>query len=250
MKKVTTKVLVLMLIIPMLLIFTMATTIDMTAVMVDTIPVTSVDIEGEEVLFVDITSDNNSVKLNTVVSPKEATNKKVEYTTQSVANQKQAIISISSDGTVYPKSSGSIRVVATADGGRQDSVQINFYSTVASEVEQITETININVGEETKIVTGTDFKLYPSSANGSITYTASNNKVKVDKYTGEITGLFTGTSIVTASIAGVEYNQATNKFEDKIYVLDFNVIVSSVNSQEIFSFAGGTNETKVGYHRY
>lgn len=244
MKKITTKVIILMLLIPMLLIFTMVTTIDMTTVMVDNIPVTSVEIEGEEVLFVDVTKENNTVKLNAVVNPKEATNKQVSYSVEAVSDEQKASVVISSEGIVYPMSAGTVRVIATADGGRQDSVQINFYSTLASEVEQLTQSIDVEVGSQIKLAAGTDFKVYPSSANGSITYTTNSNKVKVDKYTGEITGLFIGSTTVTANIAGIKYNNELNKFEEITYSLDFIVNVTSESNQEIFSFAGGKVETE------
>ena len=79
MKKITTKMILLMFIIPLLLVFSMVTTIDMAAIMVD-VPVTSVEIEGEEILFVDVSETSNFVELKTTVKPKEATNKNVTYT--------------------------------------------------------------------------------------------------------------------------------------------------------------------------
>ena len=228
----------------MLLIFTMGTTIDMTAIMLD-IPVTSVDIEGEEIIFVDVSSDNNAVELNAVVSPKEATNKTVTFTGETVQGEKLAIVDISANGKITPKSVGTIRVVATANGGRQDSVQINFYSTKASEIEQLYENISIEVGEQLTLNQGSAFNILPASASGSsVVYTASNNKVKVDKYTGEITGLFVGQTVVTATIEGIKYDEVTNKFIDTEYSMDFNVTVESDDEQEIFSFAGGKTQTE------
>ena len=187
MKKITTKITILMLIIPMLLIFTMSTTINMTSIMVD-VPVTSVDIEGEEILFVNVGEGTNTVKLNTIVSPKEATNKNITYTTERVGNEKLANVSVSKDGLVSASSVGTVRVVATGDSGRQDSVQINFYSTTASELTLVNNIINVKVGEKKTINIGENFNVYPSSANVGVTFTANNNKIAVDKYSGEITG--------------------------------------------------------------
>jgi len=243
-KKITTKVILLMLIIPLLLVFTMVTTIDMTSIMVD-IPVTSVEIEGEEILFVDVNQENNFVKLNTVVNPKEATNKGVTYSIESTNGDKLAIVDISKDGIVSPKSAGTVKVIATADGGRQDSVQINFYSTKVNEVEQITETINLDIGEKKRITLGADFNVYPSNASESnITYTSNSNKIKIDKYSGEITGLFVGESTVTANVEGVKYDESSNKFIDKIYSIDFKVVVESDEEQSVLSFAGGKSESE------
>lgn len=243
MKKTTTKVLILMMIIPMLLIFTMGTTIDMTSVMVD-VPVTSVDIEGKEVLFVDVTSEDSSVKLNTVVYPLEATNRNVVYTSEKVGSEDLAIVDISKEGVVTPKSTGSVKVIATADGGRQDSVVINFYSSLVNGVNKINDNLSIGVGEKVSVTLGTYFSITPSNASVSVLYTTNSNKIKLDKYTGEITGLFVGDAIVTASIDGVYYNDNSKKFENKTYTLEFNVTVTSNETDSIFSFEGGVNNSE------
>ena len=238
MKKVTTKVILLMLVIPLLLIFAINTTITVTSIMVD-IPVTSVTIQGEKVLFVNVLDEDNQVNLNTIVTPKEATNKGVVYTVESVANEKVADVDVSSDGVIKPLSVGTVKVIATADGGRQDSVQINFYSESISDVEQLNNSFTIDVGGNGKISVGTDYSIYPTSAGGSVTYTANNNKVSVDRYTGEFVGLFAGEAIITAHIEGIKYNSSKHKFEDHIYELEFVVNVESSGSDNVLSFAGG-----------
>lgn len=244
MRKSVTKVIILMLIIPLLLIFSMNTAIDMTAIMLDSIPVTKVEIEGEKILFVDVNGENNTVKLNAIVSPKEATNQKVSYSTQAINSDKLAEVNISNDGLVTPKSVGTVKVIATADGGRQDSVQINFFSTLASEITNIRDSINLNVGESYTISLGTDYTIYPYNSTSSITFTSNNNKVRVDKYTGEITGLFVGESIVTATVEGIKYDETSNKFIETTYSIDFKVNIESDKEQEIFSFAGGLLESQ------
>jgi len=240
-KKTTTKVLLLIMVIPMLLIFTMGTTIDVTSVMID-IPVTSVEIEGEEMLFVDVTSDNSSVKLNAVVYPSEATNKNVVFSSEAVGEEEMALVDISKDGIVTSKSTGTVRIIATADGGREDSVIINFYSTLVVDVAQISEDISVKVGESTSITMGIDYDVYPSNAGGSVTFTTNSNKVKVDKYTGEITGLFVGEAIVSANIEGVRYDDVSKQFVDTTYVLNFEVNVTSDDSDAVFSFEGGNSD--------
>lgn len=243
MKKITTKIILLMFIIPLLLVFSMVTTIDMAAIMVD-IPVTNVDIEGEEIRFIDIGESRNVVELNAVVKPKEATNKNVTYTIFDLEGNIPSDITVSQEGVVFAKTTGSVRIVATADGGRQDSVQINFYSSKINYVEQINKNIDIVVGDRVKISSGVDYSIMPSNAIGEIIYTASNDKIKVDKYTGEITGLFVGTSTVTATISGIKYNENINKFEDTTYTLIFDVNVIGNEQENILSFSGGTKDTQ------
>ena len=243
MKKITTKMILLMFIIPLLLVFSMVTTIDMAAIMID-VPVTSVEIEGEEILLVDIGETSNVVKLNAIVKPKEATNKNVTYTVTDLEGNTPSNITVSNSGEVVAKSTGSVRVVATADGGRQDSVQINFYSSKINSAQQINQNLTVVVGESLKITPGVDYSLFPANAIGEITYTASNNKIKVDKYTGEVTGLFVGTSEVTATISGIKYDNNTNTFIDTTYTLTFNVSVEGNGQENVLNFSGGVNESE------
>ena len=244
MKKITSKIILLTMIIPIILIFTMGTTIDMTAIMVD-IPVTNVEIQGDEVLFVDVTAENNTIQLNTEVSPKEATDKTITYSTASIGNEKQAIVEISKDGKITPKSTGSVKIIATANGGRQDSVQITFYSSQVSEVEKITQNLDLSVGEELVLASGVNFKLLPSGSSGSVTYYTNSDKIKVDRYTGKVTGLFSGEASVIAKVDGIKYDEVSKKFKNSTHEVEFPVVVSQTSdSQEIFSFAGGSNEKK------
>ena len=242
MKKSVTKVIILIMVIPMLLIFTMGTAIDVSTVMLDHIPVTSIDIEGDETLFVDVFSDNNTVKLNATVSPVEATNKTVAFTTQAIDGEKEANVVLSQDGLVTPKSTGAIRVIATADGGRQDSVIINFYSTLPTEVSLINENHTIEVGESITIANGVDYLM--DQVDAPITYIASNNNIKVNKYTGEVIGLFVGQANVTAKIEGIKYDNALKKFVEHTYELNYNINVVSGDEDSIFSFAGGVNQVQ------
>lgn len=242
MKKITTKLILLMLVIPLLLIFAINKTIDMTAIMVD-IPVTSINIEGEKMIFVDVLSENNKVQLNTIITPKEATNKGVTYTVESVGDDEVADVNVTESGLISPKSTGTIRVVATANGGRQDSVQINFYSSAVNNVVKVTESLSVSVGDSTKINVGTDFVVYPSGVSPTVTYTTDSTKIKVDKYTGEIVGLFAGNAAVTVHVEGIKYDASSNKFVDTVYNLDFPVVVTGTSSEQIFSFAGGATST-------
>lgn len=242
MKKITSKVVLLMMIIPLILIFIMGTTINMTAIMID-IPVTNIEIEGEEILFVDVTSENNTVKLNTIITPTEATDKTVTYSSLPINGEKEAKVEISADGVITPKSTGSVRIIATAAGGRQDSIQINFYSPKVSEIEQVVSSYDLTVGSVMNLKPGSDFKLLPEGSNANITYYSKNNKVKVDKYTGKVTGLFSGEVEVIAKVEGIAYDEASKKFVDTVYEIKFMVNVEKTDGQQdIFSFAGGVNQ--------
>ena len=50
-----------------------------------------------------------------------------------VGEEDLADVDVSEDGWISPKSTGTVRIIATANGGRQDSVQINFYSSNINE---------------------------------------------------------------------------------------------------------------------
>ncbi len=243
MKKVTTKVVLLMLVLPLLLIFAINTTINVTTILTD-IPVTSISIEGDKIRFVNVLDTDNVVKLNTIVYPNEASNKNVTYSLENVADEKNAEVVLSQNGTVKPLSTGSVMVVATADGGRQDKVKINFYSEAISNVELLNSDFRIDVGSSSKITLGTDYTIYPESSNGGVTFTSNNNKVSVDRYTGEFIGLFAGEAIITAYVEGIKYNQTSDAFEDYIYELSFNVTVNSTKNNQVLSFAGGSSSVE------
>ena len=239
--KVTAKVILITMIIPIILIFTMTTTINMSSIMVD-IPVSDIEIQGDEVYFVNVRDKDNTVKLNTVVTPKEASDKSITYKASPIGSDRQADVEISQDGIVTPRSTGSVKITATSIGGRQDSVQINFYSSLVEEIKQVNKNFNIKVGEEMVLLPGEDFLLLPQGSGGKITYYSDSNKISVDKYTGKVMGLFEGESKVIAKVEGITFDENKRVFVDTIYEIDFDIYVSKDNNQnEVFSFAGGEN---------
>ena len=97
---------------------------------------------------------------------KNATNKNVTYTITDLEGNIPSRITVSNDGVVEAKETGSVRVVATADGGRQDSVQINLYSSKINSAQQINQNLTVVVGESLKITPGVDYSLFPANAIG------------------------------------------------------------------------------------
>ena len=109
-----------------------------------------------------------------------------------------------------------------------------------TKIIQINQNLTVVVGESLKITPGVDYSLFPANAIGEITYTASNNKIKVDKYTGEVTGLFVGTSEVTATISGIKYDNNTKD----LAITNENSIASESSINNINEVEEILNNTK------
>ena len=237
MKNITKKVLILMMVIPLLLIFTMVATIDMTSILVD-IPVTNVTIEGEKILFVDVASQSNHIQLNTTISPKEATNKNVTYSTEHVDENNKALVEVSQTGLVHTRSTGNVKVIATASG-RQDSILINFFSTRVLNFTKKVNEVNVELGESIVLENDVHFSKFPYDAEGTVTFSTESKIIKVDKYTGEIDGLLTGSAEVIASVEGIKYDEATASFIETTHEIVFNVNVEGDSGDKLLMFSGG-----------
>ena len=93
MKNMKTKVIALVLVIPLLLIFTTGSVVQATELLVD-VPVTSVTILGERNRRIDI-AEEGTLKIETEVLPTNATNAKVTYSAEAVEGQQKAEVIIS-----------------------------------------------------------------------------------------------------------------------------------------------------------
>lgn len=244
MKKVKNKIIALMLVIPLLLMFSLSTAAKTVEVLVD-VPVSSISltINGEKELEYDVES-RNELTLATKIEPSTATHTKVIYQTQAVEGKKQAEVDISDDGTITPKSIGSVVILALA-GGKTDSVIINFTSEKVAEATQKTTILTLKQGETKKLTAGTDYELNPSSANAEVEFESSNTSVVTVNSQGELKAKFSGESDVTMKVGGIKYDPTKNKFEDYEYAFTFKIKVNPVDTENAVSFDGGQNKTTV-----
>lgn len=241
MKKVKNKIIALMLVIPMLLMFSMSTAASAVEVLVD-VPVSKVVLtaNGEKELEMDV-EKGESITLEAKIEPTTATHAKVSYQVQEVEGAKKAEVIITDEGKVIPKSIGSIAIVAVA-GAQQDSVVLNFTSDRVAEVEQIGETVELNVGDIREIKIGEDIKVYPSSAVSAIDFYSTNDKVATVNSQGVITSRFRGECDINATINGIKFDEESKQFKEHTYTVTYKVKVDASNVENTISFEGNKKE--------
>lgn len=247
MKKVKNKIIALMLVIPMLLMFSLSTAASAVEILVD-VPVSKVTltVNGEKELEVDV-EKGDPIELEAKIEPSTATHAEVSYQVQEVEGVKKADVIITDDGKVIPKSIGSVAIVAVA-GAQQDSVVLTFSAEKVAEAEQAVENINITVGENKELKIGEDLLLYPSSAVYEINFSSSNDKVASVNSRGIIKSRFKGECEIYASVQGLKYDEKSQSFKEHEYNFTYKVTVDSSDSEYAISFEGNKNE--VSYSSY
>ena len=134
-----------------------------------------------------------TVTINYSVTPDNATNKKVTFSTED-----NDIISIN-NGVVTGKKVGTATVlIKTADGGRTATFKV----TVAKDTVNVTgvsatiSSSNITVGKTAKITT----KISPNNAsNKGVSYKSNNTAVATVDSSGTVKGISAGTAVITVT---------------------------------------------------
>lgn len=244
MNKTGPRVIVLLMVIPLLLIFTTSTVVDVTEILVD-VPVSSIEILGDEVLDIAIDQKNeigeydNSYKIETVVKPEDATHKTVTFSVEEVEGKKKAEVIISSDGVVRPLSEGTVKIVATA-GARSDEIKITYTSdSVYSVQSDGLSTIQLDEGEEKDIK---DFvSVYPQD----VTYESEVEfskplKASYNSASGMIKGRSSGEFEMTFKVSGIKIDPQSGTVTDTEHELKLPIAVKSATkgTTQKISFAG------------
>lgn len=124
-------VIALMLVLPLLFVFTVFSSGNVASLGV------SVSVNGVEILnspqndtlHVDLANYNNDFTLDVKVTPENASDKKVSFVVEEVPGSAFADVSVSEAGVVTAKSTGIARISAvTNDGGYRDSITVNVTS--------------------------------------------------------------------------------------------------------------------------
>lgn len=152
---------------------------------IEEIPVEGVSIAGTDILHV-----GDQLKLTAVVSPEDATNKNVIWTSDD-----SNILAIESDGTITAKAYGKAGVtVTTADGNYSatDSIAVYEHTTGIT----VDESLTLNISESKSL----DVQLYPIGRNdGLFTLTSSDIDIAKVDANGHIKGVSKGTCVITAT---------------------------------------------------
>ncbi len=244
MKKVKNKIIALILVIPLLLMFSLSTAAKSVEVLVD-VPVSEVHltIDGEKEKNIDILAQTQ-VKLDVRILPTTATHTKTSYQAVAVEGKKKAVVEISDDGVVSAKSVGSVIIIATA-GGKQDSVTLNFGSDKVTEAEQATTKINMQAGDTRDLAIGKDLLIYPMHGEYEISFESSDPSIVAVTRQGKLTAKFGGESQITVSLNGLKYDGNQKKFVNHTYEFIYSVTVEAVLTDDLINFDGGKNGTTI-----
>lgn len=120
------KIIVLIMVIPIILIFTTNLIVSSTNIIVD-VPVSSVDVIGSHYRIIDLVSSDRDLAIDARITPKEA-KAKITYQIFEVEGQKEADVEIV-NGKVIPHSLGAVNVKVSA-GDKSDIVTFLFISSL------------------------------------------------------------------------------------------------------------------------
>ncbi|WP_042345359.1 Ig-like domain-containing protein, partial [Capnocytophaga canis] len=153
------------------------------------VAVTNVSIQPESIVL----AIGNQRQLSATVSPTNATNKKVTWTSAD-----PSIATVTASGKVTGVASGTVYITATTeDGGKKASCKVTVESVIdVTNVSIQPETITLPVGDELQLTA----TVSPTNAtNKKVTWTTANAGIaKVDNH-GKVTGVASGTVYITAT---------------------------------------------------
>lgn len=224
------KIISLMLIIPFILMLCVFSAANVVSINVP-IPVSGVRLFNDLEEHINLAEYNTTLKINAMVEPTNASNKKLIYSFSAVEGKKQAVVEISDDGVITPIEVGTVKITATSgDGAYSSSFILEVTSSLVTdfEIKEVTD----------KIVVGDVFTLeanaYPLTAtHKDVIWTSSNpNVLKVNMYTGKAEALSSGEVEVSATIEdtlkGVMTKRVTLNVMPKI--TDSGILFNGQNS--------------------
>lgn len=130
------------------------------------------------------------VKLNWTITPSNATNKKVDF-----SSNNEEVAKVDSSGNITATGVGSCDIIfSSIDGNKSSYVSINVVNkkVEASDIKLNKNKLNLYVGDTSHL----SYKLTPNNATTDVTWSSSNNSaLKVDS-SGNITALGVGSANV------------------------------------------------------
>lgn len=224
------RVIALLLVIPLLLIFVMTSVVETTQIIVD-IPVSSIEILGDKIVDIDLATQSNLYQIQTSITPQNASNQNISYSASAVDGKTEANVKITDDGEVIALSLGSVIVTATAGNGRQDRIQLNFTMDAVSAVQQLVFDLPIDVGETVQL-TNSQYLVTSGTINDA-TWTSDNPTIATVNNAGAVTGKNASkdTAHITGAIEGKSINKQTGVVSDHTYNVTYNVTVNGVTDE-------------------
>ena len=173
-----------------------------------------------------ITSINQTPSFREKISPSNAANKSVKWTSSN-----ENVAKVSTTGVIKPVKNGTCKIIATTTDGTNLSASIDI--TVDIKATKITlDKTNINLTNE-KYSDKITAKIEPSEASDKVKYTSSNEKVAKVKEDGTVIAVGKGNCIITATTTDgtnlsakcnvtseVEYQKGDVNRDGKVNTLD------------------------------
>ncbi len=159
------------------------------------VPVSGIDIIGNDVVYLDF-DINETYRIDYTVYPTNAQNQNVVFSTEAIEGYDYARLEYT-DGRIVPKSIGLAKVyLATVDGGYRDSFIVQVDSAKLQSIACSVEKEAILIGE--KLTVSTVFK--PADASALLLeYSSSDESVAKVNSKGQITGVGRGSAVITVT---------------------------------------------------
>lgn len=238
----TKKILLLILLLPLLLMVSIFTTSNTVSLAIN-VPVTSIEINGDEIVYLNLDKES-SFEVDYTIYPTNAANKNVEFTYEAVGESKLPNLTFAK-GKLSATSVGVAKVyLTTVDGGFKDSFIIQVDSNSLQSIDSNINKDKMYVGE--KAVITTEF-IPANTSNQLLTYKSSNDKIATVDERGHVTGI--GRGVATITITSVENNDIYDTVT--IEVLNKDIMDLSKTSIYTWNKYGNINisieETSVDY---
>ncbi len=168
-----------------------------------------------------LTSAGQTSQLTATVSPTNATNKSVTWTSSNTS-----VASVDANGLVTAKATGTATITATAADGSGKKATCTVTVSINTTVE--VKYVSLNKTTLTLTSTGQTSQLTPrisptNATNKSVTWTSSNTSVATVDANGLVTAKATGTATITATAADGSGKKATCTVTVNIEVSEFVV---------------------------
>lgn len=164
-----------------------------TAKVTVSIPVAATSVRINQGSFT-LSKKSSYKNLTATVSPSNATNKSVTWSTSN-----QGVAKVSSTGKVTPVKNGTAYITAKTSNGKTAKVKVTVKIVYPSSVKITTKAFTLTKKGATKAVKAT---VSPSSATDkTVTWSSSNSKVATVSSTGKVTAVKNGTATIKAKTA-------------------------------------------------
>lgn len=239
MKNMKLRVVALILVIPLLLIFTTSSVTKTVEILVD-IPVKSVKIDDIEGKSVDIVS-GQGVAVNVSVEPSNATNSTIILSDEATkGKEKNKASVVIKDGVVYPLTTGNVTIKASA-GEKFDTVDLHFFSSkpMSGDMNVKEDVVTLKEGADFSAMSNFNLK---SDTVAGVEYSVDDESVAyINKSFGTIKTLAPGKTKVRVKYDGIDVKD-DGSIENKVFEQSFEIKVSIDKEKNPNGVTLGANE--------